>query len=125
MSTTTPRPLAKTGGLGFTGWLGAAVAVAIIGGGIYWAVSSAAGGDEMSASELKVLAESACEGAVEQNLKAPSSAEYDSSASGSGPWTVTGSVDAENSFGAMIRSTYTCSVEQADGRMVATLEMLD
>lgn len=51
-----------------------------------------------------------CEDAIKERLKAPSTAEFDSTAAGSGTWTVTGTVDAENSFGAKLRSTYQCSV---------------
>lgn len=51
-----------------------------------------------------------CEDAIKDRLKAPTTAEFDSTATGSGTWTVTGTVDAENSFGAKIRSSYQCSV---------------
>lgn len=74
--------------------------------------------------QLLIEAEWACEGVVESNLKAPSTAEYDSSASGSGPWNVIGTVDAENSFGAKIRSTYSCTVERSGDTMTATLQSL-
>lgn len=78
-----------------------------------------------SNSDNQVLAKSACEGAVEQNLKSPTSASYQSTAVGSGPWTVTGTVNAENSFGAMVRSSYRCSVALDGNRMLATLEALE
>lgn len=52
------------------------------------------------------VAISQCEGEVKERLKAPSTAKFESNATGGGPWTVTGTVDAENSFGAMIRSSY-------------------
>lgn len=77
-------------------------------------------------ASLRFQAQRACEGAVEQNLKAPASAEYDSQVGGGGegPWAVTGTVDAQNSFGAMIRSTYSCSVELKNGVVSATLKTL-
>ena len=54
-----------------------------------------------------------CEDRVEALLKAPTTAEFDSNATGGGSdrvWTVTGTVDAENSFGAKVRSDYGCTV---------------
>lgn len=53
---------------------------------------------------------SQCESAIEERLKAPTTAEFNSTATGDGTWTVVGTVDAQNSFGAMIRSAYQCSV---------------
>lgn len=57
-----------------------------------------------------------CEAAVEKQLKAPTTAEFASTATGSGTWEVTGTVDSENSFGATVRSDYACTVtvENAD-----------
>lgn len=56
-------------------------------------------------------AQSACEEWVKDQLKAPSTAVVGGvERSGSGPWTVIGWVDAQNSFGAMIRTRWTCSV---------------
>jgi hypothetical protein len=51
-----------------------------------------------------------CEAAIKERLKAPSTADFNSSAVGGGTWTVTGTVDAENSFGAKVRTNYQCSV---------------
>jgi hypothetical protein len=46
-----------------------------------------------------------------KKLKAPSTAEFSgTTATGGGPWTVTGQVDSQNSFGAMIRSPFGCTV---------------
>jgi hypothetical protein len=49
---------------------------------------------------------------IAKRLKAPSTADYDLEVTG-GPdrYTVTGTVDSENSFGAKIRSKVTCVVE--------------
>ena len=54
----------------------------------------------------------ACRDAVKDQLKAPSTAEFSGE---SVTWqgsraTVTGSVDAENSFGAQVRTDWTCQV---------------
>lgn len=59
-------------------------------------------------NKLEAIAQ--CEATVEDPLKSPSTAEFDSQASGYGTWSVTGTVDAENSFGAMVRSNYECTV---------------
>jgi hypothetical protein len=57
----------------------------------------------------------ACKTYVKGQLKAPSTASFaDHSVTHNGStYTVTGAVDAENSFGAKIRNTYTCSVTDA------------
>lgn len=51
-----------------------------------------------------------CEARIKEQLKSPSTAKFDSTATGAGTWTVTGTVDSENGFGAMLRSDYQCSV---------------
>ena len=59
-------------------------------------------------------AEVACRSFVRDHLKAPSTAEFSGVAvktSGQPPlFTVTGAVDSQNSFGAMIRSRWSCAV---------------
>lgn len=58
-----------------------------------------------------------CEEFVKDKLKAPSTADFSEQehvAEGKG-WRVTGSVDSENSFGAKIRSSYTCVLENTGG----------
>lgn len=69
------------------------------------------GGDE---AEAQVV----CRDFVRDMLKSPSSADFsdeDASNVGGKMWQVTGSVDSENSFGAMIRNTYTCKVRWTGG----------
>lgn len=62
-------------------------------------------------------AQVACERFVVERLKAPATAAFQSfdklsvSGSGTGPWRVSGYVDSQNSFGALLRSNYTCVVE--------------
>lgn len=65
-----------------------------------------------------------CESRIGQLLKAPSTAEYtsDASGSGAGPWTVTGTVDADNSFGAKIRSSYQCTVTMSGDMATTTVD---
>ncbi len=59
-------------------------------------------------------AESVCEEYVTDRLKAPASADFPGAdrvvSSTADEWTVVASVDSENSFGAMIRTDYVCSV---------------
>lgn len=76
------------------------------------------GGDDEDDPEVqRYAAISACEDWVKDKLKAPATAKFSNSrASGTGPWTVTGDVDAQNSFGAMIRTSWTCSI-RLDGDM--------
>jgi hypothetical protein len=57
-----------------------------------------------------------CEKFILQRLKAPAGANFSPTSelivtgAGNGPWTVFGYVDSQNSFGAMLRSRYTCTV---------------
>ena len=62
-----------------------------------------------------------CEARIDKLLKAPATADYntDATGSGAGPWTVTGTVDAENSFGANVRADYGCTVTM-QGDMATT-----
>jgi len=56
-------------------------------------------------------AERACEDWARAELKAPSTAQFRNVESvGDGPWAVTGAVDAENSYGATVRSTWSCNI---------------
>lgn len=62
-------------------------------------------------SEVRFMAIDTCHEAVTNQLKAPATAKFtnDEAKLAEGGWTVTGSVDSENSFGALIRSSYTCT----------------
>lgn len=60
----------------------------------------------------------ACHTDVETMLKSPRSAEYSDETSekvGDNRWYVRGSVDAENTYGASLRSSYECTAESGDG----------
>jgi hypothetical protein len=72
-------------------------------------VSMCSGSDDGDSSGNEYGARSARQNWIKDQLKAPSTADFsDVETSGIGPWTVTGVVDAENSFGAMLRSHWTC-----------------
>ncbi|UJP39325.1 hypothetical protein [Cellulomonas palmilytica] len=71
-----------------------------------------------------------CEDWVREKLKAPSSAEFSgatASGYGAGPYTVSGKVDAQNSFGALIRSSWTCTIEYraSDEKWHGSASLLD
>lgn len=74
-------------------------------------------------------AQDACEGYVEDSLKSPASAEFSESElqeRGEYGFTISGAVDSENGFGAMIRNTYVCKVnEVGDGWMLIDLQFAD
>jgi len=65
-----------------------------------------------------------CQAAVKDLLKSPSTAKFSNSeAVGSGgTWTATGYVESENSFGAMIRADFQCSIKDGDKVRVDYLE---
>lgn len=67
---------------------------------------------ERHAENAPIYAQIACENAVESQLKAPSTAKFGNlNTNGSGGYyTVDGHVDAENSFGAQLRTTFVCDV---------------
>lgn len=62
-------------------------------------------------------ARNACVSAVGEQLAAPGSAKFsiDLATKTEGVWTIHGSVDAQNSFGALIRSDFRCTVK--DGQV--------
>lgn len=70
------------------------------------------------------LAKAACESVVESELVSPATAVYHHQVSGADPWRITGTVDSENAMGAMLRSSYSCTVERVDGELVATLNSI-
>lgn len=65
-----------------------------------------------------------CEDAVRDDLVAPTTAEFDSQASETNPFRVWGTVDAQNSFGAMVRNDFSCTVNITDDSFTATVDYL-
>lgn len=65
-----------------------------------------------------------CEKVIKGALKAPSTAKLNLEAIGEGPkYSVTGTLDAQNSFGAMLRKTVRCNVVvRKDGKSVTVTE---
>jgi hypothetical protein len=101
---------------------GTAVASAVVGAAIGVLVTVLALGGASDTTPATVPdpspgAVAACRSGVEARLKSPASAQYSSltvtrNANG---WIVTGAVDSQNSFGAMLRSTFTCYANPAGG----------
>lgn len=74
-------------------------------------------------NEYEAIAQ--CEDRIERLLKSPSTADFNSNATGSGTWTVTGTVDSENGFGAMIRSDFQCTVIISGDKATTTVDYLE
>ena len=108
------------------GWIGFAIGTAILLGvaGCMAAVSTRSGGYDMNNPAEAI---SQCEARIEKLLKSPSTASFDSEATGSGEWHVTGTVDSENGFGAMVRSMYSCTVvmDNDAGTATTTVDYLE
>lgn len=53
---------------------------------------------------------------MRDKLKAPATADFTDGSDSGGPnsYTITGTVDAENSFGAMLRTGWSCDIEYRD-----------
>lgn len=101
------------GGLVLLGLLAAGIVVLV--------VSFAGNGTDDAPADPSGDAKRVCvEEFVPKRLKAPSTAEFSgvTVASSGEVYTVTGSVDAQNSFGAMIRSSFTCVVRDAGSQWV-------
>lgn len=79
---------------------------------VYLAQKEAAASD----NSVRMMAHARCLNFIEDSLKAPSTADFQNSLldyvhyDGKFTWTVRTQVDAENSFGAKLRSTFTCKV---------------
>lgn len=75
------------------------------------------GGNDQSSDTRKYLAISACKNAVKKQLKSPASAKFSDEvaiATGTNAWAVSGTVDADNSYGASLRGSFACDVTTAD-----------
>lgn len=106
----------------------AAVVLVLLGIGGIFAATRGGGGDSEDGRD-DIGAAIVCENFVEDRLRAPSTAEFPSTSdydiSGSGSvYTVRGYVDSENGFGAMIRSDWTCVVQETGTEGEFRLESL-
>jgi hypothetical protein len=103
------------------GWLVlAAIALGVF---LIWFISALANDTSTTPSNNAGKYESIaqCEARIENLLKSPATADFDTDASGAGSsWTVTGTVDSENGFGALVRSDFQCTVSlQGEGATTA------
>jgi|UniRef100_A0A914DHF5 hypothetical protein len=75
-------------------------------------VSAAPATPERTNSDIAI---EGCEKLITQRLKAPATASFHTTATppgdNAGPWILNGTVDSDNSFGAYIRTTFTCSAK--------------
>lgn len=73
------------------------------------------GGSEPYDADNPREAVAQCEGFADKRLKSPATAEYELNASETGgSWTVVGTVDSQNGFGALVRSDVTCVLHFED-----------
>ena len=88
-------------------------------------VASFANGDDYDGNnEHEAIAQ--CEGRIENLLKSPATASYDSAATASsGEWTVTGTFDSEIGFGANVRFSYQCTVVIHEDTATTTVDYLE
>lgn len=85
------------------GWLVLAVCVAFA----VVAIALTRGGDSKTGDASG--AKGACQEFVKNRLKSPGTAKFSNETATSGDtWTVTGSVDSQNTFGGVVRNTYNC-----------------
>lgn len=93
----------------------------------FFAFGSSESDDSSSVEPSKFLAYNYAEDFIEQRLKSPSTAEFpgvsekDSHITdlGGGEYQINSWVDSQNSFGAMIRSKWSCKIIIADGKVRA------
>lgn len=112
---------AKSSSRGFRVLAVAAVVLIVLA--LLWSCfsGSASEPETVSPEVARVQAIRGCEDRVQEGLRSPGTAEFGDSQArqGAGSWTVTGHVDAQNGFGATVRSDFTC-VARVAGEMVTT-----
>ena len=102
--------------------------IAVVGLGVAAVAASSSTGSTksdngQSVSDARLGAFDVCKQFVEDRLKSPGSAKWRDpfgdqvtySGDGKGPITVTASVDSQNGFGALLRSSYSCTVTNSGG----------
>jgi hypothetical protein len=106
-------------------WVAAVVIGVLVVGGYAKGGSFGGGGDDeyVDSGATSAGAQDACQDRVKDLLKSPATAKFSDVAAvpqGAGTWRVTGSVDSENSFGALLRSSFSCMAESDDGELWTT-----
>lgn len=108
------------------GWIMIAVLVGgVIAVTVVWSLLNPREEDEWHPTEFHAV--SACEDQVDERLKAPATATYDLDArvTAADTFTVTGTVDSQNSFGAQVRTSVECTVRFEDDISYTTVERLE
>lgn len=87
--------------------------VAAVGGCV--TLTSGGGDDEPSAEDLTFDARRVCHGFIDDRLRSPGSSDFEETSEmdvtqSGATYVVRGKVDAQNGFGATVRSNYTCTV---------------
>jgi hypothetical protein len=110
----TDEPPPQTGSAK-TGLIGCLIIVALVLGGCGVLAMLGSGDSGPTDVDAKIM----CERFVKDKLKSPGSAEFseENAVEAGGAWTVSGAVDSQNSFGALVRNQFTCKVKpRTDGK---------
>jgi hypothetical protein len=106
------------------GFVGCLLIIVVASVGIAFAIKGMAS-DSGPSNNGQYEAIAQCEARVENLLKSPGTADFETNASGSGSsWTITGSVDSENGFGALVRSDFQCTVSLQGEGATTTVDYL-
>lgn len=112
MSDEPPKPAAVSGKSALVGCL---LLLVLVAGGCAALVAYGSDSDASRETDAKIW----CHQYVKDRLKSPGSADFsgDYVAEGAddGAYTVSGSVDSQNSFGASVRNTFQCTVRKRSG----------
>lgn len=105
-----PKAKKPMGCLGFLGIAAAVVVLIVI---IITAAGAINASHGPSEEDKQASAQVACEDVVKQNLKSPSTANFsnETTTGSDGKYTIEGDVDAQNSFGAMLRNHFVCDTD--------------
>lgn len=121
-STAGPQSAPGTPGKKPGGCLGTVVALIAVGA----LISMCDGGGSGSSAGNEYGAKDACHQWIKDQLKSPASADFSGeTVSGDDPWTITGSVDAENSFGANLRKSWTCTVSTSGDKYTGNATLFE
>lgn len=118
---TTATSTAPTSGGSGCLWIFLAIVVISVVAGVMSGDDDGGGGGATSPGSMELDARQVCHGFIKDRLQAPSTADFEERSAAtitvSGQdYTVRGTVDAENGFGANLRSNYTCTVRASGDR---------
>lgn len=93
---------------------------------ILYGIGLLTGSSEVDDEVNRDTAIGACHKSVQKQLKSPSSAQFSSETATEtdGLWSISGMVDADNSFGAALRTTWTCEATDQGGGQFTGLATL-